>query len=43
MFVLPYASDLNILGYHTATSYNREDYHTSFERGETGLSYKPNC
>ena len=43
MFVLPHASDLNILGCHTATSYSREDYHTLFEGGEAGLSYEPNC
>ena len=38
---LTHAIDLNILGCHTATSYSTEDYDTSNERGEAGLSYEP--
>ena len=38
----PHASKLHIFACHTFTSWRRWGYHTSFERGRSGLSSDPN-
>ena len=37
----PQQRDLYILVCHSVTSWSRASYHTSFERGYSGLSYDP--